>query len=203
MKTDIYQKVTDRIIANLEQGELTWLKPWSAGNMDGRKVKPLRHNGLAYSGINVLMLWGAALEGGYSSPYWMTFRQAKELGAHVRKGERSNPVVYAGSISRTEEQDDGSEEERTISFLKAYAVFNACQIEGPASKRETSFIVSSFGFKEAPNHSGPFGPGTHHRPSKGADGSGVGLNRRKEDSQGNAEPVRGGYRRGTAGSARP
>ncbi len=130
MKTDIYEKVTAKIIADLEQGELTWLKPWAAGNLDGRIVKPLRHNGLAYSGINVLMLWGAALEGGFSSPYWMTFRQAKELGAHVRKGERSNPVVYAGSISKTEEQDDGSEEERTIPFLKAYAVFNASQIEG-------------------------------------------------------------------------
>jgi hypothetical protein len=51
MKQDIYQKVTDKIIADLEQGELTWLKPWSAGNTDGRIVKPLRHNGMAYSGI--------------------------------------------------------------------------------------------------------------------------------------------------------
>ena len=64
MKTDIYQKVTDKIIADLEQGELTWLKPWSAGNMDGRVLKPLRHNGQEYSGINVLMLWGAAMEAG-------------------------------------------------------------------------------------------------------------------------------------------
>ena len=47
MKQDVYQKVTDKIVADLEQGELTWLKPWSAGNMDGRIVKPLRHNGLA------------------------------------------------------------------------------------------------------------------------------------------------------------
>ena len=52
MKQDVYQKVTNKIIADLEQGELTWLKPWSAGNMDGRVVKPLRHNGQAYSGIN-------------------------------------------------------------------------------------------------------------------------------------------------------
>lgn len=130
MKQDIYQKVTDKIVADLERGELTWLKPWSAGNMEGRITKPLRHNGMPYNGINVLMLWGAALESGYLSPFWMTFNQAKELGAHVRKGERGNPVVYANTISRTEEQDDGSTEDRTIPFMKAYAVFNVEQIEG-------------------------------------------------------------------------
>ncbi len=93
MRKDIHQQVTDRIIADLEKGELTWLKPWSAGYMEGRITKPLRHNGQPYSGINVLMLWGAAIEGGYLSPYWMTFKQAAEFGAHVRKGERGNPVV--------------------------------------------------------------------------------------------------------------
>ncbi len=97
MKQDVYQKFTDKIITDLEQVELTRLKPWSAGNMDGRVTKPLRHNGLAYSAINVLMLWGAAKEAGYCSPYWMTYRQAQELGAHVRKGERGNSVVYANT----------------------------------------------------------------------------------------------------------
>ena len=129
MKTDIYQRVTDKIIADLEQGELTWLKPWSAGNLDGRITKPLRHNGLPYSGINILMLWGASIEAGFASPYWMTFKQAKELGAHVKKGERGNLVVYANTIIKTEEQDDGSEEERKIPFMKGYSVFNVEQIE--------------------------------------------------------------------------
>lgn len=130
MKNDVYSQVTDKIIADLEKGELTWLKPWSAGNMEGRITKPLRHNGLAYSGINVLMLWGAAIEAGFCSPYWMTFKQAMEFGAHVRKGERGNMVVYANTITKSEEQDDGSEEERQIPFLKAYTVFNVEQIEG-------------------------------------------------------------------------
>jgi len=124
MKKDIYQHVTDKIIADLEQGELTWLKPWSAGNLEGRITKPLRHNGQAYSGINILMLWGASVEAGYLSPFWMTFRQAKELDAHVKKGERGSPVVYAGSITKTEEQENGNEAERTIPFLKQYSVFN-------------------------------------------------------------------------------
>ncbi|MFW8637480.1 ArdC family protein [Cribrihabitans pelagius] len=130
MKKDIYQEVTDKIVADLEQGELTWLKPWSAGNMDGRIVKPLRHNGQPYNGINVLMLWSAAVEGGFLSPYWMTFKQAKQLGAHVKKGERSNPVVYASTITKTEEQENGEEAERKIPFMKGYSVFNVEQIEG-------------------------------------------------------------------------
>jgi antirestriction protein ArdC len=64
MKQDVYKKVTDKIIADLEKGELTRLKPQRAGNMDGRIVKPLRNNDQTYRGINVLMLWGAAIEGG-------------------------------------------------------------------------------------------------------------------------------------------
>lgn len=130
MKQDIYEKVTSKIIADLEQGELTWLKPWSSGNMDGKIVKPLRHNGQPYSGINVLMLWAAAMEGCFSSPFWMTFNQAQEYGAHVRKGERGNLVVYANTITKTEEGANGEAQERTIPFMKGYTVFNASQIEG-------------------------------------------------------------------------
>lgn len=130
MKQDIYEKVTRKIIADLEKGELTWIKPWSGGNMDGKIIRPLRHNAVPYSGINILMLWAAAVEAGFSSPFWMTYRQAQELGAQVRKGEKSSLVVYANTITRTEEGKDGTEEERTIPFMKGYAVFNAAQIEG-------------------------------------------------------------------------
>ncbi|MEJ8472848.1 ArdC family protein [Roseibium algae] len=130
MKTDVYTKVTDKIIADLEKGELTWLKPWSAGHAEGRITRPMRHNGLPYSGINVLMLWGAALDAGFLSPYWMTFKQARELGAHVTKGEKGNQVVYANTLTKTEEAEDGSEEERQIPYMKTYTVFNVEQIEG-------------------------------------------------------------------------
>lgn len=130
MKQDIYQNITNKIIADLEKGKLTWIKPWGSNNLEGRIVKPLRHNGQPYNGINVLMLWCAALEGGFDSPFWMTFRQAGELGAHVRKGEHGAPVVYANTITKTEEGADRQEEERRISFMKAYTVFNVEQIEG-------------------------------------------------------------------------
>jgi antirestriction protein ArdC len=128
MKSDVYEKVTAKIIADLEKGELTWLKPWSVGNATGRITRPLRHNGRPYGGINVLMLWAAAAEVGYSSASWMTFRQAQELGAWVRKGEKGSMVVYAGMISRSE--DEYKEEVKQIPFLRSYTVFNSDQIEG-------------------------------------------------------------------------
>ena len=130
MKQDVYQKVTDKIIADLEKGELTWLRPWNAGNTDGRIIRPQRHNGMGYNGINILMLWSAALEHGFQSPFWMTFNQAKEFGAHVRKGEAGSLVVYANTITKSEEQEDGTEVERKIPFMKGYTVFNVEQIEG-------------------------------------------------------------------------
>ncbi|MBV5266482.1 ArdC family protein [Pinisolibacter aquiterrae] len=129
-RSDIHARVTDRILADLESGVPTWIRPWSAGNTQGRIVRPLRHNGQPYSGINVLLLWSEAVACGFSSPTWMTFRQARELGGHVRKGETGSTVVYADRIRRTETDDRGDEVEREIPFLKAYTVFCVDQIDG-------------------------------------------------------------------------
>ena len=129
-RKDVYTRVTDKIIADLEQGVRPWMTPWNAEHAAGRITKPLRHNGQPYNGINILMLWSAAVTEGYSAPIWMTFRQAKELGAHIRKGEKGELVVYANTITRTEENGDGEETEHTIPFMKGYTVFNAEQIEG-------------------------------------------------------------------------
>jgi len=88
-------------------------------------------NGLAYQGINVLVLWAEAMTKGYSAPIWMTFRQALELDAHVRKGERGSTVVYASTLTRTgTDAETGEESEQSIPFLKSYTVFNVEQIEG-------------------------------------------------------------------------
>jgi antirestriction protein ArdC len=131
MKTDIYHKITDRIVAELEKGVKPWMKPWSAEHAAGRITRPLRHNGVAYQGINVIMLWSAAMAEGFAAPIWMTFRQAKEMGAHLRKGEKGQLVVYADRIRRTEtDEATGEEQERDIPFMKGYTVFNVEQIEG-------------------------------------------------------------------------
>jgi antirestriction protein ArdC len=131
MKTDLYKHVTDQIAASLEQGVRPWIKPWNAEHAAGRITRPLRANGLAYQGINVLVLWGESVAKGYSAPIWMTFRQALELNAHVRKGERGSTVVYASTVTRTgTDAETGEETAEAIPFLKSYTVFNVEQIEG-------------------------------------------------------------------------
>lgn len=131
MKTDLYQRVTDQIIAKLETGVRPWVRPWKASHAEGRFTRPLRVTGEPYQGINVLMLWGAATDRGYTAPTWMTYRQASELGAQVRKGETASLVVYASKLTRTgENADTGEDETRQIPFLKSYMVFNVEQIDG-------------------------------------------------------------------------
>jgi antirestriction protein ArdC len=90
----------------------------------------LRANGQPYKGINVIMLWAAAATHGFNTPLWMTFKQAKELHANVRKGEKGSLVVYADRMTKTETTDDGEETERGIYFMKGYTVFNVEQVEG-------------------------------------------------------------------------
>jgi antirestriction protein ArdC len=129
-RQDIYTRITGQIIASLEQGVRPWLKPWNGENAAGRITRPLRSNGVPYTGINILMLWCASVEHGFSSPSWMTFKQAAEFNAHVRKGEKGSLVVYANSFKRVEQDSEGQDLEREIRFLKAYTVFNVDQIEG-------------------------------------------------------------------------
>jgi hypothetical protein len=127
-KQDVYTRITNKIIADLEQGVRTWMKPWNAGNTAGRITRPLRHNGVPYSGINILMLWAEAMDKGFTASTWMTFKQALELGANVRKGEKGSLVVYANSITRVEENDKGEEAEHEIHYMKGYTVFNVSRL---------------------------------------------------------------------------
>jgi len=121
---DIYQHVTNQIIEAMEAGVSPWRKPWSGDEQGG--TFPLRASGEPYRGINVLMLWLAAHANGFVSAHWFTFKQAKDLGAHVRKGQKSSTVVKYGTVER--ENDDG--EAVAIPYARAYRVFNADQIEG-------------------------------------------------------------------------
>ena len=127
---DVYTRVTERIIADLEQGIRPWMKPWHAEHAAGKISRPLRHNGTPYRGVNTLLLWGESMAKGYVAPIWMTFKQALELNACVRKGEHGSLVVYANRITKTETGDNGEDVEREIPFMKGYTVFNVEQIEG-------------------------------------------------------------------------
>ncbi|MBL8593226.1 MAG: DUF1738 domain-containing protein [Devosia sp.] len=133
-RVDIYARITDRIVADLEKGVRPWMQPWRAGNAGGRVTRPLRHNGLPYSGMNVLLLWSEAIARGYTAPIWMTFKQALELGGAVRKGETGSLVVFASRFTKTETDAAGEEFDREIPFLKGYSVFNVAQIDGLADQ---------------------------------------------------------------------
>jgi len=148
-KADVYTRVTDRIIAALEAGTRPWLKPWESVT-DGRSpLLPLRSNGTPYRGINVLLLWGDAMDKGFTCNTWMTYKQAEERGAHIRKGEHGSTVVYADRATTLETNDKGEEVERGFAFMKAYTVFNVEQIEGlpssfyepPAPRDESHTVV--------------------------------------------------------------
>lgn len=131
MKTDIYRKITDTIVQQLEKGVRPWHKPWNASHPGGRITRPLRANGIRYKGINVLVLWSDAIEKGFASPHWMTYKQAAAFSAQVRKGEHGAQVVYTDRVKKLEtDQKTGEEREVSFQFLKAYTVFNAEQVDG-------------------------------------------------------------------------
>ena len=130
MKRDLYDTVTASIIAALEAGTPPWAPAWTGGTGCSPVALPLRHNGIPYQGVNILLLWAAASAAGYRARRWLTFKQALELGGNVRKGEKGHMVVYAGSIEREREGEGGDTEIQRIPFLKSYTVFNAEQCDG-------------------------------------------------------------------------
>jgi antirestriction protein ArdC len=115
MSIDVYQTVTDKMVAALEAGTVPWRKPWNSVN--GR---PQNMDGRPYRGVNVMLL---SLSG-YESPFWLTFKQAKARGGSVNKGERSTMVVFWRQIKV---EDKGTGEDRTIPLLRYYNVFNLDQ----------------------------------------------------------------------------
>lgn len=124
---DVFQTVTGQIVAALEAGTKPWEQPWTGSAV----LRPLRFNGERYRGVNTLILWMAQTAAGYRSPYWMTFKQALELGGAVRKGEKSTRVVYYGQADRKEEGEGGDDAPGgKVRFLKTYCVFNVDQIDG-------------------------------------------------------------------------
>ena len=133
-KQTVYTTVTNRIIQELEQGRVPWVQPW--GNPSGAAAIGLPTNadtGKSYSGINILMLWGAVFEGGFHNQNWLTYRQAQKLGGNVRKGEKSTTIVYADSFIPQKERQAARQEQRDpdrVPFLKRYRVFNIEQCEG-------------------------------------------------------------------------
>ncbi|WP_103727292.1 ArdC family protein [Novosphingobium sp. HII-3] len=132
-KRDIAQEITNLIIAKIEQGVLPWRRPWRTLGAGGR---PLRAGGQAYTGINSILLWAIADGSGYQSRFWMTKRQAEELGGRVLKGARPAPSVYFNTMRKaagpTLTGDEGGV--RFIRFMRSYLVYNCDEIEGLPSR---------------------------------------------------------------------
>jgi antirestriction protein ArdC len=128
---NIYQDVTDRIVAELQTGHAPWVKPWSA--TAGRNM-PHNISGRPYSGINVVLLWGAMTANGWHLPRFLTFNQARDLGGHVRKGEHGTMIVFVKPTVYKSQDEAGDEETRHGAIMKSFTVFNIAQCEGLPEK---------------------------------------------------------------------
>ena len=131
-RRDTYADVTNRIVEMLEQGVRPWeqSKLWAAG----QGSRPLRHHGVPYRGVNVLLLWFESMRQGHNSPRWMTYKQAQKLGGQVRKGESGTQVVFSQRFEKKEKDENGEERIKSFNALRTYVVFNADQIDGLAEK---------------------------------------------------------------------
>lgn len=142
-RSDIYQRVTDRIVASIEAGAATgdWRMPWHGGADGQASAVPCNvATGKPYRGVNVLALWAAAQAGGYGSGTWATYRQWREIGAQVRKGEQASPVVFWRLLDEGDGDgaeggsqggdDDGEASGRRRLLARGYSVFNAAQVDG-------------------------------------------------------------------------
>lgn len=126
---DLYQTVTDKIIATLEQGTPPWICPW----IDHTALPSNLATGKPYRGINILMLSIEAQLRGCTDNRWLTLKQANELGARVRKGEHGTPIVFFKMKELADEHGsadtDPDAQKRVVPLLRSYTVFNASQLE--------------------------------------------------------------------------
>ncbi len=129
-KFDIYEEITNRIIVELDKGNVPWLKPWSnTGKSDsirfGSAIRPI--NGASkrpYTGLNILLLWLTAEDKGYTSNKWYTFKGVNKLGGSVKKGEKSTLVYFMKDYTKHVEKDNGEVEDEKRWVARGYRVFN-------------------------------------------------------------------------------
>ena len=129
---NLYQEVTNRIISELEQGRVPWVQPWGAANVNLGLPKNAATS-RRYSGINILVLWGAVHDKNFRGQNWLTFRQALTLGGCVRKGEKGTTVFYADRFIPKSEQERAAktgDDPNAVPFLKRFTVFNVDQCDG-------------------------------------------------------------------------
>ena len=129
---EIYQRITDQIMAQVEAGAAQWRMPWHTAEARGLPLNAVSRK--PYRGGNILPLWIAAAMAGYESHEWATYKQWREAGAQVKKGERSSPVVF-WKFKDPQDVPDATQPEfndraSRLILVRGYSVFNAAQVDG-------------------------------------------------------------------------
>jgi antirestriction protein ArdC len=126
MKRDLYAEVSAKIVAELEAGAAPWLKPWAA--TPGANTPCNAVTNRPYSGCNIVLLW-MAQAAGYRTPRFLTFKQALEVGGHVRKGERGTKVYFVKKLQVRDKDAHDDTATRIVPLLRQYTVFNVDQCQ--------------------------------------------------------------------------
>jgi len=135
-KKDIFERVTEIIVKAIEEGSESYQMPWrTSGGFPNSPINAVSRK--AYRGVNVLLLWATAQEKGYKSGTWATYKQWLEMGAQVRKGEKSTNVVFWKFFESEKEIDPETLKGKRIPMARDYWVFNAEQVDGFTPKEET------------------------------------------------------------------
>jgi antirestriction protein ArdC len=131
-RVSLYEEVTAQIVAEMEKGCVPWIRPWKDSGVALGQPRSAASRKF-YSGVNILILWDAVIRRGFASQEWLTFRQALNLGGHVRKGERGTNICFADSFIPRVERERASEQgddPTRVPFLKRFTVFNVEQCDG-------------------------------------------------------------------------
>jgi len=126
-KKDLKQTITDRIISLMEAGPESWQKTWKDAAAAGMPTNAITNQ--PYKGINVLVLWSHRIEQGFQSNKWMTYRQAKSVGAQVRKGERSITCIYFQMVEKKKKKEGAEDKKEFFPLMRAFNLFNLDQID--------------------------------------------------------------------------
>src|SRR4051812_37282582 len=125
-RKSVYQIVTDQIVAALDRGIVPWRRPWGGAQLAPRSATT-NH---IYRGVNTWLLFISSELNGYESPWWVTYKQAQQLGGNVRKGEKASIITFWKEWEREDEAGDVAK----IPVLRYYSVFNAQQCDGLGEK---------------------------------------------------------------------
>lgn len=169
-KRDVFQKVTDQIVKAIEDGAESYRMPWkTSGGFVSSPINAVSKK--PYRGINTLVLWATAQEKGYTSGLWATYKQWQELGAQVRKGEKSANVVFWKFFEKEDEIDPETLKAKRIPMARDYFVFNVDQVDGfnkpmeaPANPAERISAAEEF-FAALQIDLRPGGNQAYYRPS--------------------------------------